>query len=286
MFDWLDESLAWLQLHPRVQGLVLVIAATLGAIVVYWIVKASTKQLGRLAVLEREPLVRSRLEQRARTVASIVNNLAKAVLGAFVLLLALRKVGLDITPLLAGAGILSVAIGFGAQSLIKDFFAGFFIVFENQFGIGDQVTIAGHTGTVERMTLRVTVLRDVEGNVHFVPNGRIDTVTVQSREWARAVIDMTVPYTADLSDALAVTTDVALRYAEENPDSVVEPPETLGVQDLGPRGVSLRVVLKTPPGKNLAAGRELRRRMKLAFDLAGIQFAHSSEDGSPPPIVK
>jgi moderate conductance mechanosensitive channel len=278
MLDGLENIEAWWQSHSLAVRFLLVALSAVGAMLIYWIVSASTKQLARLAALERDPVVRARLEQRAKTVASIVNNVAKAALAAFVLVTALKEAGLDVTPLLAGAGIVSVAVGFGAQSLIKDFFAGFFIVFENQFGIGDQVTIAGHSGTVERMTLRVTVLRDVEGNLHFVPNGRADTVTVLSKEWARAVVDITVPYAVDISDAIAVATTVASEFAGENPESVVEPPEMLGVQDLGPRGVSIRVAVKTPPGKNLAAGREIRRRIKLAFDAAGIQFAQSSED--------
>jgi small-conductance mechanosensitive channel len=264
----------WLEI--KTYGTAILVAGILvAAFVVYRFVRLAISQVHRVAAAEADPVARLQREQRARTLASVLTSLARIVIIGSAVLLALAQVDVNVTPIVAGAGIVGIAAGFGAQSLVKDFFSGFFIVLENQFAIGDQVTVAQLTGTVERMTLRVTVLRDLEGNVHIVPNGKIETVTVLSKEWARAVVDVTIPYREYVGRAIDVASAVCRDFAAERPDAVVEQAELPGVQDLGPRGVTLRFILKTAPGKNNVVARELRRRVKLAFDGAGIAFAHA-----------
>ena len=271
-----------LEYSPAISIAVHIGIIVIAALVLARVVAVATSQLPRVAAAG-DVQTRTAREQRATTVAAILNSVARVAIISAALLMVLGEINVNITPLIAGAGILGVAVGFGAQSLVKDFFAGFFIVFENQFDIGDQVTIAGHTGTVERMTLRVTVLRDLDGNVHIVPNGKVETVTVIAKEWARVNVDVTVPYREDLARAIEVAARVTHEFAEEHADALVDDPEILGVQELGPRGVTLRVAVKTPPGRNLAVGRELRRRLKLAYDHAGLRFAERLDDAPPRP---
>lgn len=267
---------------PALRSLAHYCGIALACFVAYRVFRLAMRHVIRVASANADERTRVQREQRLRTLGAILENLARFLIFTFAGLMILGEFGLDITPLIAGASFIGVAVGFGAQSLVKDFFSGFFVVLENQFSIGDTVTVAGLTGAVEQMTLRVTVLRDLEGNVHYVPNGKIETVTVVGREWARALVDITVPYREDVSRAIDVALAAARSYAADSPDVVVGEPEALGVQELGPRGVSLRFAARTPPGRNLAVAREIRRRIKVAFDEAGIRFAQQSDDDSHP----
>jgi small conductance mechanosensitive channel len=175
--------------------------------------------------------------------------------------------------LLATAGIGGLAVGFGAQSLVKDVISGFFILLEDQFGVGDVVKIGDFSGVVERMTLRATVLRNLEGQVHVVPNGNIQNVTVMTKEWARAVLDLTFPHEEPIGRTFEVLERVGARLAREWPDSVLEQPTILGVEKIDDSGVTIRSIVKTPPFKNAEVLREWRLRAKEEFDRAGIRFA-------------
>jgi small-conductance mechanosensitive channel len=249
------------------------VAIVAGAFVLYRIALYATAQLRRLPKLESDAVLRAQREQRVETLRSVLNSVALVVVIAIAAVALLSIVGdVDVLPVLAGAGVLGVAVGFGAQSLVRDFFAGFFIFAENQFAIGDRVTIAGHTGTVERLTLRITQLRDADGSVHIVPNGKIDSVTVHAKEWARASVDVTVDYKEPLDRVFDVIARESAAFAEEHADAVAEPPELLGVETFGPRGPSIRVTARTKPGRELFVARGLRRRIKAAFDREGIHF--------------
>ena len=217
---------------------------------------------------------------RAATIRSVVESAAQIVLVTLFILFVLGQLGTNITALLAGVSILGLAVSFGAQSLVKDVITGFFILVEDQFGVGDVVTIAGLTGLVEQINLRITTLRDLEGRVHVIPNGQVDKVTVMSKEWSRSVIDVEVAYRTDLDHALRVVRDEAEDFADSLGWSwrVMGPPEVLGIEALGASGIVIRVLFKTLPKEQWGVGREFRKRIKARFDREGIDipFPHTT----------
>ncbi|MEO5800617.1 MAG: mechanosensitive ion channel family protein [Gemmatimonadales bacterium] len=214
-------------------------------------------------------------EKRAQTVAQLLKSVGRVLILTFGLLLTLRLF-IDITPLLAGAGILGLAFSFGAQSLVKDVIAGTFILIENQFAVGDVIEAAGKTGTVERMTLRVVMLRDIDGAVHIIPNGQITTATNKTRGWSRAVVDVSIGYDADVDLALDIIRDEAAKLGADTVHGVKfdQPPEVVGVQSLGDNAVSIRVMLRTQPGMQWEVAREFRRRIKVRLDHEGIDIPY------------
>jgi len=185
----------------------------------------------------------------------------------------LAEFDVNIGPIIAGAGIVGLALGFGAQSLVSDFLSGMFMLLEDQYGIGDVVDVGDATGTVEAVTLRVTRLRDVNGTVWYVRNGEILRVGNMSQNWARTVLDVGVTYAEDLAHVQRVLADVAhdLWDDEDFKGRVIEEPSVWGVQELGPDGVLVRVALKTAPLEQWAVAREMRQRIKARFDLEGIE---------------
>ncbi len=226
------------------------------------------------AVLSNTGLLSARRSQRARTLASVLKSGSTALIGAVVGLMALGDLGFNVAPLIASAGIVGVAIGFGAQALVKDMLSGIFMLVEDQYGVGDVVDLGSATGTVEAVALRVTRLRDVEGAVWYVRNGEILRVGNKSQGWARAVVDVDVAYGADL----ALTKAVLLRTAQalgREPDfeaKLVEEPEVWGVEALAADGVTVRLVVKTAPLQQWAVARALRERIKSALDEAGVEI--------------
>ena len=182
----------------------------------------------------RSPLreMSPRAETRAETLSGVAASGVRIAVWAVVGLLVINEVGVQLGPILAGASIVGVALGFGAQSLVKDFLSGFFILAEDQYGVGDAVTVAGATGTVEEVNLRVTRLRGADGTVWFVPNGEIRKVGNSAKEWSRALVDVVVPSDADVTAVSAAIGDEAKALAGEKPwsEAVLEPPEVLGVE--------------------------------------------------------
>ena len=212
-------------------------------------------------------------EQRGHTLAQLVKSFGTVLVMALALLATL-DVFVDIGPLLAGAGILGLAFSFGAQSLVKDLIAGFFILMENQFVVGDTIEVAGKSGTVERMTLRVVTLRDAEGTMHVVPNGQITTVSNRTRKWARAVVDVGVSYAADTDRVVAVLRHELEAFAAsaEWQGKLEEAPEVLGVESLGENAVVIRSRIKVQAGTQWDVARELRRRFKKRLEAEGIEI--------------
>src|SRR5262245_582901 len=225
-----------------------------------------------------DAIAAARVTQRTDTLRGILRSVSKAILIVVVLLLIADQLGYDTKPLLATAGIGGLAVGFGAQSLVKDVISGFFILFEDQFGVGDVVKIGDFTGVVEHMTLRSTVLRNLEGQVHVVPNGNIQHVTVMTKEWARAVIDVTVRHDEQLAKVFDALGRVGKRLAQDWPDRILDSPSVLGVEKLDDTGVTIRSIVKTPPFKQADVLREWRRRVKEEFDRSGIQFAQKAPE--------
>ena len=213
-----------------------------------------------------------RAEQRAETLRHIVRSVTKFALIVFVGLSISSELGFDIGPILASVGIVGVAIGFGAQSLVKDVIAGFFILLEDQYGVGDVIKVGELSGTVEQMTLRATVLRNMEGQVHVIPNGNIHSVSVLTRDWSRAVVDVTVGYGEDLAKVFKALETVGGALHRDLQDQMIETPSILGVESFGADGLVIRCVVKTPPQKQADVMREWRRRIKEEFDRQGIEM--------------
>jgi len=223
------------------------------------------------ALLETEE-ISLRATQRIEALATVLRSIVTAVVWGVALLLILGEVGINLAPLLAGAGILGVALGFGSQALVRDFLTGMFILVEDQFGVGDIVDLdPGVTGTVEAVSLRTTRLRAVDGTVWHVPNGEIRRVGNLSQLWSRALLDVEVSHETDIEHASAIIKSVADGVWKEH-DEVLEEPEVWGVENLGPTGVAIRLVVKTTPSDQWRIARELRKRIKVAFDREGIEL--------------
>lgn len=225
------------------------------------------------AVDDGNDLVTSQREKRGRTISQLLRGVGRTIAVLLALLLTIQ-VFMPIGPILAGFGILGLAVSFGAQSLVKDIISGFFMLLENQFGVGDVIEAAGKSGSVERMTLRVVVLRDLQGRLHIIPNGEIKSITNMTAGWARAVVDVGIGYGADLDRALTVVTDEANKFdADPEWASRLDGPiEVPGVEQLGESGVVIRILIRTVAGSQWAAAREFRRRLKLRLDREGIEI--------------
>ena len=215
-----------------------------------------------------------RREQRAQTMGSLLKSVATGMILAVVVVMVLSQLGTDIAPIIASAGILGIAFGFGAQNLVKDFLSGIFMILEDQYGVGDTVDLGEATGTVEAVGLRVTRLRDVNGTVWYVRNGEILRVGNQSQNWARTVLDVTVSYDTDL-DRVQDILQVVATTTYEDPrfhEVIIEQPEVWGVERFDKDGVVVRVVLKTAPAQQWLVARAMRQRIKAEFDRAGIRM--------------
>jgi small conductance mechanosensitive channel len=213
--------------------------------------------------------------QRTQTLTKVVSSTGIVVIWSLGAVYVLKELDFDLGPLLAGAGIIGLAVGFGAQSLVKDVVTGFFILLEDQYGVGDNVAINQiAAGKVEVLTLRVTGLRDLDGTLHFVANGDITHVANRSKDWARAVIDVRVAYREEPERVRAVLDRVA-KQAKEHPElgrMLYSVPEVLGVEALGDYEVIWRVIAETKPARQWEVARRLREQITVAFDAEGIEI--------------
>ena len=243
---------------------------------------AGTKAGAVLADLR--PGAGERRQQRAQTMGSILKSIAGGLIIAIVIVMALDQVGVNIAPIIASAGILGIALGFGAQNLVKDFLSGIFMILEDQYGVGDSVDLGEAVGTVEAVGLRVTRVRDVDGTVWYVRNGEILRVGNQSQNWARTVLDITVAYESDLDQVQQLLQEEATAMYEDERyhDIIIEAPEVWGVERFDKDGAVVRVVLKTAPLQQWPVARALRQRIKARFDQAGIHIPTSFIPGQPP----
>ncbi|MFT7647359.1 MAG: small-conductance mechanosensitive channel [Candidatus Poriferisodalaceae bacterium] len=215
-----------------------------------------------------------RSKQRARTLGVIAKSTASIAIVTIAILMVLGELNINLAPLIAGAGIIGVAIGFGAQSLVKDILSGIFMLIEDQYGVGDVIDVGEAIGSVEEVGLRTTRIRSVDGTLWHVPNGEIRRVGNMSQLWAKAVLDVEVAYDTDLDLAMKVIKDAAdaIWHANEEHLTILEEPQVQGVQNFGADAVAIRVVIKTEPAEQWDVARLLRRRLKDAFDAAGIEI--------------
>ena len=221
-----------------------------------------------------DPALAARRTARAQSVAGVVGSTVTVAVWTTAVILVLGELGINLGPFIAGAGIVGVALGFGAQSLVKDCISGLFMLMEDQYGIGDVVDLGEASGVVEEIALRTTVLRGIDGTVWHVPNGEIQRVGNKSQLWSTAVVDLDVAYDVDLQgvSALMERTAIEVCESEDWADRVLDAPEVLGVEMLGADGITLRMVVKTAPGAQWALQRRLREAFKSAFDEAGVEI--------------
>ena len=212
--------------------------------------------------------------KRAQTIASLARRTISGLIWACAVLVVLRELDVDITPVLAGAGILGLAIGFGAQTLVRDVISGFFLIVEDQVRVGDVAVVNGTGGLVEQINLRTIVLRDFEGVVHVFPNGEIKTLSNRTKDFAFYVIDLAVDYEADLDRVTALVREAGAELLADPTyaSSILEPVEVAGVDNFLENGLILKFRIKTIPLKQWEVGRELRRRLKLLMDREGIRI--------------
>jgi small conductance mechanosensitive channel len=212
--------------------------------------------------------------KRARTLGSVLSNITTVVVLAVASLMILREFQVDISPALTGAGIVGVALGFGAQSLVKDVIGGFFLILENQVRVGDVVAINGTGGLVEEINLRTTILRDEEGTVHIFPNGSINTLSNRSMQFSYYVINLPLAYGVDVDAVTALLVSIAARLQSEDAygSFILAPLEVIGVDTFEQNGIRFKVRIKTAPLKQWFIGRELRRRINIALQERGIQM--------------
>ncbi|HSF87217.1 MAG TPA: mechanosensitive ion channel family protein [Acidimicrobiia bacterium] len=227
--------------------------------------KAMEKTRNILARAERS-------KQRAQTLGSVLASTASVAVYTLATLIALSEFEVNLGPLIAGAGIVGIALGFGSQTIVQDFLAGMFMIIEDQYGVGDVVNLGEATGVVEQISLRTTSIRDVEGSVWHFPNGEIKRVANKSQLYARSVLDIEVAYDTDIDLARRVIQEAAAEVWEEHHEhaTILEEPEIWGIERFGESAIAIRLVVKTEPGEQWAASREIRERIKRAFDAEGI----------------
>lgn len=279
-----EQGMQWLVSYGTHIGLIVLVA-----VVVLLILRIACRRFFCQFIDKRS----EELRQRADTLRSVVMSLITITILTVTTLEILSQLGVQIGPILAAAGIVGIAVGFGAQHLIKDLINGFFILLENQVRVGDSVEIAGKSGLVERINLRVIVLRDFGGNVHFVPNGEIGVVTNRTKGFSRYVFDIGVAYREDVDQVMEVIrqVDEELRKDEVYQKDILEPIEILGLDQFANSAVIIKARYKTKPRRQWAVGREFNRRLKKRFDELDIEipyphltlYAGKGKDGAAAP---
>ncbi len=264
-------------------------------IILTWIALRLTKRISdrliHLIIRQKED---EEFQKRTKTLGSVVRYAIIFVILTISGITLLRELGIDIGPILATAGIGGLAIGFGAQSLVKDIISGFFILLQDQMRVGDVVEIGSKGGVVEKISLKTTVLRDLAGNVHYIPNGQIDMVTNMTKEYSRYVFDIGVAYREDVDEIMRIIKEIdeEMRSDPEFKDDIIEPIEVLGVDRFANSAVIIKARTTTLPIKQWRVAREFNRRIKKRFDELKIEipFPHltlymgEGKDGKAPPL--
>ncbi|WP_370947710.1 mechanosensitive ion channel family protein [Amycolatopsis sp. cg5] len=284
--EWLAGSADWLLTKPLRIVFILLIAFVALKIVRRLINRLTTipkSNGGKLPTLLRPlrerapdvlgPAVIERRRQRAQTIGSVLKSLSTFIIYGLAFILIVGELGVNLGPIIASAGVVGVAIGFGAQNLVRDFLSGIFMMLEDQYGVGDVVDLGSATGTVEAVGLRITTLRDVKGTVWYMRNGEVLRVGNSSQGFAVAVVDLPLAYNVDLERATTVLTEAAAAAAETETVAadLLEQPEILGVESVTPEAITLRVTAKVRPGQQWAVQRALRARIMGALEEAGFE---------------
>ena len=286
------ESLTWSEFGNWLVGTPLVVIGTIvGAIVLKWLVNRGIERVvrtGSARAAERDSkaprravrviahatgLASERQRQRMATMGAILRSVSTIVIFTVALLTVMQEIGMPLAPLLTSAGVTGVAIAFGAQSLVKDFLSGIFMIVEDQYGVGDVIDTGEAIGEVEDITLRVTRLRDGSGVVWYIRNGEIVRIGNRSQGWSTALVDIPLPYDEDLDRVLPIIRDVVHEMDQSDAWSsrVLEEPVVAGVESITGGVVTVRIIAKCAPNESIPVSREIRERVKLAFDRAGVR---------------
>ncbi|MFA6002166.1 MAG: mechanosensitive ion channel family protein [Thermoleophilia bacterium] len=253
-----------------------IVAMILGAVVLYYIIRTLSRRLFRVAgrKMSDSDLVSREQEMRAKTLAGIVRGVFIAVIVVVVSTMTLRELGYDVGPLLAGAGIAGLAVGFGAQTLVKDLIGGFFVLLEGQFYVGDVIQVGTIKGMVEAIKMRTTLVRDGEGILHIIPNGEMRVVSNLTRGWSRVNLDVSIDYREDMDKVIGILTDVAAGIATDSPVTqfITEGPIVLGVENISGKSVTIRIIAQTEPFKDPEVARELRKRIATALSAGNVEI--------------
>ena len=244
--------------------------------------RASNKALRHVfdAAIQKIPegssgtIARDAIIQRLKTIRQLITQLSRVVIGLLMGFWILSSVGIDVRPIIAGIGVVGIAVSLAAQNVIRDFINGILILIEDQYNVGDWVEIGKLSGSVEKFTLRVTRLRDFDGNMVVIPNSTIQTVVNYTKIWSVAVVKVGITYESDYRKALRIMQDLANEMAEKEGTSIIETPVVQGITEFAENSINMRAMLKTSPGMQWSVGREYRMRLKERFDRDSIEFAY------------
>lgn len=298
MDHFLTEQLSPFLAHKSMAFLEASLRILLIGIVAYGAMRALKFGLGKLEQVlltwrEREDKGHAANEKRVKTLTGLLRIICLTLVWIVGIVMSLDQIGLDITPILAGAGIVGLAVGFGAQNLVRDVINGFFVILENQVRVGDVAIVNGTGGLVEAMSFRTITLRDLSGTVHIFPHGTVTTMANMTKGWSAYVMNIGVAYKVDTDRVAEIMREVGkdLQQDEQFGKKMLEPIEILGVDAFGESAVEIKVRIKTLPIEQWGVGREYRRRLKKAFDRKNIEipFPHRTlymGEASPPWVVK
>ncbi|USG65786.1 mechanosensitive ion channel family protein [Brevibacillus ruminantium] len=265
-FDYVSDPEMWLRIGLTLLQIILIVFLSK---IVVTIVKAAVNR-----IFQHRQGSKLQMEQRrVDTLRVLVNNVTSYAIYFLAILLILQQLGVDLRPVLVSAGVLGLAVGFGAQSLVRDVITGFFIIFEDQFAVGDFVTINNMTGTVQEIGLRITRIRSWTGEVHIFPNGTITHVTNFSLHNTLAVVDVSVPYEEDLGRMERIIMET-MKQAQANVEEIVGEPQFLGVQALGPSEVTMRLTVECKPNTHHGVSRKLRAMIRQELSRQGIEIPY------------
>ncbi len=287
ILTYLEESGDWILTTGLKIVLIIIVM-----IIMFKLTKVLSDRFAQL--LTKSKRLDAEYKKRTNTLSSVVKHVANVFILTFSIITILAQLGLEIGPILAAAGVVGLAVGFGAQSLVKDVINGFFILLEDQVRVGDVVNIGGHSGLVEKVNLRMVILRDLAGNVHYIPNGTIDIVTNMTKDFSRYVFDIGVAYRENVDEVIDLVkkVDENMRADEEFAGDILEPIEILGLDQFADSAIIIKARIKTKPIQQWKVGREFNRRLKMTFDQNNIEipFPHvtlymgQDKDNSAPPL--
>jgi small conductance mechanosensitive channel len=264
------KMIEWFKLH----GGRIVVVIILGSIIYFTLQKVIPRFIGRTVRMRMKRKPEIEIQKRSRTISNVITSTIGIMIGIVVLFTILAEVGINIGPALASLGILGLAISFGAQSLIKDLINGIFILVENQYGVGDVIRVGDIAGLVEEVNLRRTILRDLDGAVHYIPNNEINIVTNLTKEYSRVNMNVSVAYKEDLDKVIKIINRVCSNLADDKDwkDKIIKSPQVLRVNALGESGIEIKIVGDTLPLAQWDIMGELRKRIKKEFDKENIEI--------------
>jgi len=268
---FIENLIPWIIIHG-----VKIIAIVIGAFIISKVGKSFVDKAIRKVIISDHFLTKEAERKREDTLISIFSNALKVVIWIISIIMVLAELGVNVGPVIAGAGVIGLALGFGAQHLIRDFISGFFIILENQYRVDDVVCLGDTCGLVEDITLRLTILRDLDGVVHHVPNGEITKASNKSKYFARVNLDIGIAYESDIEKVIKVVNEVGEELAKDPvwTEHIIEPPKFVRINKFDDSAIIIKIMGDTKPLMNWDVTGELRRRLKIAFDKAKIEIPY------------